>query len=83
MTLRGATPVYVLATIIDYDVSRIVIEMHQRRRILHVFSSKTERGGTVIVCIPPRGGYIPYAVYKKSEYVAAIAEFLRLQTQSQ
>ncbi len=83
MSLRGTTPVYLLATIIDYDVSHIVIKIQEQRRVLHIFSSKTERGGTVIVCIPPRGGYIPRAVYKKSEYVAAMTEFLRLQTQSQ
>lgn len=83
MTPQGAPPVYVLATILEYDVSRIIIEIQNRRRILHVFSSNTERGGTIIVCIPPRGGYIPHAVYKKSEYVAAMTEFLRLQTQSQ
>lgn len=80
---QGALPVYVLATILEYDVSRAIIEIQQRRRMIHVFSSKVERGGTMIVCIPGCGGYIPYAVYKKSEYVAAMTEFLRLQTQSQ
>ncbi len=80
---QGALPVYVLATILEYDVSRVIVEIQQRQRILHIFSSNVERGGTMIVCISPRGGYIPHAVYKKSEYVAAMTEFLRLQTQSQ
>jgi hypothetical protein len=69
---------YLLATILDYDVARALIAYNGRRRIVHMFSSAYERGGTMIVCISERGGCIPHAVYRVRDCAKANADFANL-----
>lgn len=75
----SSTCKYVLATIVDYDTARILIQYNGRRRIIHMFSTACERGGTMIVCILERGGYIPYAVYRVHEYAKAIDDLVAVK----